>query len=166
MSKYLWLLKFPFSFKFSTDYIFNQFPLIFREFHKNISDSLFVLLVVSYYSLHCPWILFSNVFPSVHSGCVGKNMAASKGRLVGSRGLHSTRCLLRTTNMSTAKSTISKGIGAKECRRTFFTSIFRQGKALPVISRGRRTYLLAGWLSLASSYRPWCYLWFPCSSGL
>ena len=74
-------------------------------------------------------ILFSNVFPSVYSGCGENNMAASQGRLVGFRGLHSTRCL-RTTNKQTVQSAISKGIGAKECRRTFFTSILRQGKAL------------------------------------
>ncbi|KAL9981915.1 hypothetical protein ACROYT_G010679 [Oculina patagonica] len=48
-------------------------------------------------------------------------MAASQGRLVGFRGLHSARCLLRTTNISTAKR-----IGAKDCRRTFMTSILRQ----------------------------------------
>lgn len=44
---------------------------------------------------------------------------------MGFRGLHSTRCL-RTTNKQTVQSAISKGIGAKECRRTFFTSSLRQ----------------------------------------
>ena len=82
-----------------------------------------------------------NVVPSVYSGCVGNNMAASQGRLVGCRGL---RCLLRTTNMQTAKSAISNRIGTKECRRTFFTSILRQGKAFPVEEAPQQ--FSAGWL--------------------
>ena len=60
-------------------------------------------------------------------------MAAAQGRLVGYRGLHSARCLLRSTNITTAKSAVAKGIGTKDCRRTFMTSIFRQGKKIPVI---------------------------------
>lgn len=121
--------------KYRQIYIQYQFPLIFRDFYNTISILIFfVLRYVSYYSPHCPRVNVGlTVFPSIHSGCGGQNMAASQGRLVGFRGLHSTRCLLRTTNMSSAKATKSKGIEAKECRRTFFTSFLRQGRTIPAI---------------------------------
>ena len=55
-------------------------------------------------------------------------MAASQGRLAGLRGLHSARCLLRSTAITTAKSTGTKGIDTKVFKRTIRTSIPLQGK--------------------------------------
>ena len=114
-----------------------------------------------FYSPHCPRVNIGlTVFPSVHSGCGGQNMAASQGRLVGFRGLHSTKCLLRTTNISSAKATTSKGIGAKEFRKTFFTSFLRKGRTIPAILKSwkRHKLISAGRIGLASFYRPWSYL--------
>ena len=133
ISEFATLQNFIFLPKYRQIYNQYQFPLIFREFNNTISILIF-LFYHMFYSPHCPRVNIGlTVFPSVHSGCGGQNMAASQGRLVGFRGLHSTKCLLRTTNISSAKATTSKGIGAKEFRKTFFTSFLRQGRTIPAI---------------------------------
>ena len=134
ISEYLRLCKISFFYQNIVKYIIN---INFRSYFGNLTTLFlfsFFLFYHMFYSPHCPRVNVGlTVFPSVHSGCGGQNMAASQGRLVGFRGLHSTKCLLRTTNISTAKATTSKGIGAKECRKTFFTSFLRQGRTIPAI---------------------------------
>ncbi|KAJ7387111.1 hypothetical protein OS493_004076 [Desmophyllum pertusum] len=78
-------------------------------------------------------------------------MAANQGRLVGFRGLHSTRCLLRTANIGTAKSAIAKGIGTKDCKRTFMRSILRQAIAttqilMPALSPTMEVGTIVKWM--------------------
>ena len=70
-----------------------------------------------------------NVFPSFNSHCGGKNMASQRW-LVAARRLQSTRCILRTAHVGSAKCLTAKGIGIKECRRELMTSILRQGEKI------------------------------------
>ena len=96
--------------------------------------SLTITLEFDLYPLHVsgpihPSLKVFNVFPSSSSSCGGKNMA-SQGWLVAVRGLQSARCILRATITGSTKCTATKGIGTKECRRTFMSSIIRRGKKI------------------------------------
>ena len=55
---------------------------------------------------------------------------ASQGWLVAIRRLQSTRCILRTAHVGSAKCLTAKEIGSKECRRELMTSILRQGEKI------------------------------------
>ena len=74
-------------------------------------------------------LIYFNVFPSFNSHCGEKNMA-SQGWLVAVRRLQSTRCILRTAHVRSAKCLTAKEIGSKECRRELMTSILRQGEKI------------------------------------